>query len=97
MKPIEVKISDFKAKQLEVRAAHAEFVVKEKQLLDEYNAKADAMKAEFEEKNDANSKEFRSLQEKYKAEVKATFGITDGEKSDILSVVEMVQKVLSLQ
>lgn len=52
---------------------------------------------EYQEKIIKMEHELRSEAEKYKAEMKAAFGLADGENANVLSLIEAMQKVTTYQ
>lgn len=54
------------------------------------------LSAEYEAKSIEIKKELTAEVEKYKVDFKATFGLCDGEKNDILSLIECIKAVNEL-
>lgn len=76
------QISYFKAKQEEIMRLSVEFEKKRHEI--ETRANAELESAQFP---------LRDAGEKYRAEMKAVFGVTDGERINVLDVVELIDKV----
>lgn len=83
----------FKKKQQEIVELH-------KQLKDaQAKAQAEVDKLMEEKKKDLNElqQKFTAARENYKAELKAQFGITDGEEMNVLDMIHAVKKACSLE
>lgn len=76
------KIEYFKSKQAQMMA-----------LQKVATEKTSALKAEFEAKVMEAEKDLRNAYELYRAEVKAWCGITDGEKTNIIDLLEAMHKI----
>jgi hypothetical protein len=84
------KIEAFKAKRANIEKLQAE-VNAEKRQLDTWVATTEICK-KWQAKAETLNKEV----ETYKAEMKAQFGIADGERTDILELVQAMKKVATL-
>lgn len=97
MSKLQEKIEEFKAKQDEIKKLHDEIEPKRQNLIQEYAKNQEEMQKVCNEKIIELMKPLLDLSEKYRAEMKAEFGITDGEKFNVLQVVELVSKALVIQ
>lgn len=87
MTAIEEKFTYFKQKQAEITALYNEVEPKKQALIQEAQAKAKEIDVEYTAKIDELLKPLNNLTEKYKAELKAWAGITDGEKTNVLEML----------
>lgn len=94
MTAIQEKLTQFKQKQDEITAMYNETEPKKQELVQEFEKKAADLKAEYTAKIDELQKPLTNLVERYRAELKAWAGITDGEKGDVLSTLMAVHKVM---
>ena len=76
-------------KLIEMRAKKAEIQAMERDV----QPRLESLKAEYDEKTQAILEPLIKKAEEYKAELKAAFGITDGERTDVLDTVSMVLRV----
>jgi hypothetical protein len=86
-------IEGFKAKQEAILKADAT-AQEAKQALD---AKVEAFINEHKGPVEELLQAAENMKQEYRAEIKAAFGITDGERTNVLDVVEMVHRVVGLQ
>jgi Skp family chaperone for outer membrane proteins len=90
------KIAEFKARQKKIMELHAEFVAKSDAFGAECESRMEAIKTEYEVKKAELAAEFEKEKAFYKADLKAQFGITDGDQANILDVVELILRVKDL-
>jgi uncharacterized small protein (DUF1192 family) len=87
------KVQEFKARQTKIIGLNDEY----NQAMDKVNTEFDdrlaALKNEFELKKAETSAELDKETAAYKADMKAAFGVTDGERTNILDVVELITRV----
>lgn len=96
MTALEQKITYFKQLQTEIMELHKEAESKTHALESEFKEKVTALEIEYTTKNNEVTRELDNKKEKYRAELKATFGMTDGEKTNVLDVIQAVQKATAL-
>lgn len=60
----------------------------------EYQKKAKAIEKKAQDEITKAGEQLRRMQEEYRADMKTTFGITDGEPADILTLLEAVLKMV---
>ena len=93
MTQVQEKFTYFKQKQAEITALYNEVEPKKQALQREFDQKADDLKAEYSAKIDEIEKPLANAVAKYRAELKAWAGITDGEKMGVLEMLMAVQKI----
>jgi uncharacterized small protein (DUF1192 family) len=87
------KVQEFKARQTKIIAINDAFNEKMEVLGAEFDEKVNALKSEFELKKAEISTELDKETAAYKADLKAAFGVTDGEKLNVLDMVEMINRI----
>ena len=95
MTDVASKIASFKERQSQILALSAEFEEASGALADDCQGRIDAIKTEFEVKKAELASELEKAKEAYKADVKAAFGVTDGEPLNIVQMVEFIHRVAS--
>jgi hypothetical protein len=91
------KVTQFEAKEAEIKTLTEEFKKAEDSLIEEFSKRQNAMKHEFETKIAEAKLPVTKAIEKYKAEQKAFFGVATGETVDLLTTVKMIRKVSELE
>lgn len=86
-------IDGFKVKQEAILAAEREAQAARRALDEKVQAYIDEHKGPVE----ALLENAEKIKEEYRAEMKAAFGIADGEKTNVLDVVEAIRRVQALQ
>lgn len=87
------KIASFKERQAEIMKLDAQYNIKVDELKQDCENRIDAIKTEFEVKKAELSAEPSKAIEQYKADLKAEFGVTDGERANILDIVQLIDRV----
>lgn len=82
MSTLTEKLDYFKGKQKKILEMSEDFEKKKAEVVSEANAKLAELAAPLEK-----------AKEEYKAELKAFAGVTDGERINVLDVIEMVGRV----
>ena len=96
MTALEQKLTYFKQKQTEILALEAEVMPKRQALQKEGNEKIQAVQEEYTQKMNELNAPLIAAGEKYKAELKAFCGITDGEKTNVLELLSAFAKLGAL-
>ena len=86
-------IESFKSRQQTILDLNAAFIKEADAFGEECQARIDAIKAEFETKKAELGAEFEKAKTSYKADLKAAFGVTDGESANILDLVQLIHRV----
>lgn len=86
-------IESFKARQKIILDLNAEFVKRADEFGEECQSRIEAIKTEFEVKKAELGAEFEKAKEAYKSDMKAAFGVTDGENANILDLVQLIHRV----
>lgn len=87
------QVAEFKAKQIEIINLNDEAQGKLAKLQSESQAKLDAVHAEFETEKAKILAPLDQKREEYKKEMKAAFGVTEGETATILDLVQLIHRV----
>ena len=89
------KVAEFKARQQQIIDLNTEYVKAVDAFGDDCQARTDAIKSEFEAKKAELGVEFEKAKQSYKADLKATFGVTDGKNANILDLVQLIHRVVT--
>ncbi len=92
MNPVQEKITYFKQKQAEIVTLNAEFEARRREIVEQYETATKILKEEAEQKLQTAEQPLKEAGEKYKAELKAFAGITDGERSNVLDLIQTIVK-----
>jgi dsDNA-specific endonuclease/ATPase MutS2 len=93
MNPVHEKIAYFKQKQTEILEINQGFEKRKAEILEQYQNAKKVLEEEAEQKLAEAQKPLQEAGEKYRAELKAFAGITDGEKSNVLDLIQAILKV----
>lgn len=86
-------IESFKVRQQTILDLNVEFVKKSDEFGEDCQSRIEAIKTEFEVKKAELGAEFEKAKASYKADLKAAFGVTDGESANILDLVQLIYRV----
>lgn len=86
-------LKSFRDRQKEILDLNQEIEPKKEALIREFKEKAAELENSYRVKVDELTKPLDHAREKYKADLKAFAGITDGEKTNVLDVVELILRM----
>lgn len=90
---VESKIQEFTTKQVEI----LEMQIKSKEVADkliaEFKAKSEALQKEYQDQINSVEQPTKNALEKYRAELKAWLGVTDGEQMNVLQLAMVFMKL----
>lgn len=89
----DMKLKQFDDKQAAILELSATAKKAEQELVAEFNGKVDALRELYEGRIKEAKFPLEDALAKYKAELKAFAGITDGEQSSVLDLVKTIRKI----
>jgi hypothetical protein len=97
MSMFQEKFTQFKAKKAELEKLDAEVAPKIEAIEKEFKEKLEVLKAEYNDRINEARRDFDNASSKYQAELKAWCGITEGEKAEVLLIVDAIRKVSEME
>ncbi len=88
MTTAETKIQEFKQKQVSILEMQLKTKEEVDKVIAEFKQKSEALQKEYQDKVNTLEQPTKNELEKYKAELKAWLGITDGENINVLQTAE---------
>ena len=93
MNQTDMKLTEFKQKQVEVLKLKAVVQPQVDAIIAEFKTKSEALQKEYQEKVNEIELQWKNEMAKYQAELKAWSGITDGETINVLQTLEAIVKI----
>lgn len=97
MSMFQEKLTQFEAKKAEIAALDKEVAPKIEALQKEFQEKVESLKTEYNGLVNEAKRELDNASARYRAELKAWAGITEGETVEVLSVLKAMRKVAEME
>ena len=94
MSKLSEQLDYFKRRQVEILEMETSIANDIQSMISEHEKKQTDLKKMYEDQIEELQKPLKNKAELYKAELKAWLGFTDGEKSNVLQMIEGVAKVI---
>ena len=91
------KLTYLELKKAEIKAIDLRVAPRIAEIQKEFEEKVEALKSHYNDKVNEVKQELENESSKYRAELKAWCGITEGEQVDPIEVVKMVKKISEMQ